>query len=58
MADALPFPLVDLRVDWSDGDPIADLQALWEAYEPQMQDYVNRAVNPSAAPSYGVPGDE
>ena len=58
VADELPFPLVDLRVDWSEGDPIADLRGLWEAYEPQMQDYVNRAVNPSAAPSYGVPGDE
>ncbi len=58
VADELPFSLVDLRVDWSNGDPIADLRELWEAYEPQMPDYVNRAVNPSAAPSYGVPGDE
>lgn len=58
VADELPFPLVDLRVDWSDGEPIGDLRNLWTAYEPQMQDYVNRAVNPGAAPSYGVPGDE
>ena len=58
VADELPFALVDLRVDWSEGDPIADLRSLWEAYEPQMPDYVNRAINPSAAPSYGVPGDE
>lgn len=58
VADRLPFPLVDLRVDWSDGDPIADLRGLWEAYEPQMEDYVNRAVDPTRAPSYGVPGDE
>ncbi len=58
VADSMPFALVDLRVDWSNGDPIADLRNLWEAYEPQMPDYLNRAINPSAAPSYGVPGDE
>ena len=51
------WPLVDLRVDWADDNPIAGLRKLWEAYRPQMQDYVTRALNPSAAPSYGVPGD-
>lgn len=58
VADDLPFPLVDLRVDWSEDEPIGELRKLWVAYEPQMQDYVNRAINPEAAPSYGVPGDE
>ncbi len=53
-----PWPLVDLRVDWTDDDPGAVLRSLWTAYEPQMADYVTRAVNPTAAPSYGVPGDE
>ena len=52
-----PFPLVDLRVDWDDIDPIVTLRSLWTAYEPQMQDYLNRAINPEAAPSYGVAGD-
>ncbi|WP_250480924.1 DUF1028 domain-containing protein [Caballeronia sp. GAOx1] len=52
------WPLVDLRVDWADDDPIGKLDDLWHAYEPQMQDYVTRALNPTAAPSYGVPGDE
>jgi uncharacterized Ntn-hydrolase superfamily protein len=52
------WPLVDLRVDWADDDPIGKLDGLWKAYKPQMQDYVNRALNPTAAPSYGVPGDE
>lgn len=51
------WPLVDLRVDWSEGDPIADLAALWRGWAPQMDDYVTRALDPSAAPSYGVPGD-
>ena len=26
--------------------------------DPQMGDYLNRAVDPGAAPSYGVPGDQ
>lgn len=57
VVDTLPFPLVDLRVDWADA-PEQALRELWTLYEPQMQDYVNRAMNPAAAPSYGVPGDE
>lgn len=53
-----PWPVVDLRVDWDDTDPIRALRRLWTAYEPQMEDYVTRAINPASAPSYGVPGDE
>src|SRR5579864_480734 len=52
------WPIVDLRVDWADVDPIGQLDALWQAYRPQMQDYLTRALNPTAAPSYGVPGNE
>jgi uncharacterized Ntn-hydrolase superfamily protein len=52
------WPIVDLRVDWANADPIGQLDALWRAYRPQMQDYLTRALNPTAAPSYGVPGDE
>lgn len=51
------FPLVDLRIDWDDSDPVQSLQGLWQAYQPQMQDYLMRALDPSQAPSYGVPGD-
>jgi uncharacterized Ntn-hydrolase superfamily protein len=51
------WPLVDLRVDWADDNPVAGLRKLWEAYRPQMNDYVTRALNPDAAPRYGVPGD-
>ena len=53
----VPWPVADLRVDWSDGDPIADLHQVWLIYKPQMEDYVARALNPTAAPSFGVPGD-
>ena len=51
------WPLVDLRCDWDDHGPIKKLRDLWKGYQPQMDDYITRAVNPSAAPSYGVPGD-
>ncbi|MDE0310103.1 MAG: DUF1028 domain-containing protein [Acidiferrobacterales bacterium] len=51
------WPEVDLRVDWDDSDPVGKLYGLWEAYRPQREDYLLRAVSPEAAPSYGVPGD-
>ncbi|MCB2255172.1 DUF1028 domain-containing protein [Pseudomonas chlororaphis] len=54
----LLWPIVDLRVDWADANPIGELRTLWSAYEPQLQDYLTRALNPTLAPSYGVPGDE
>ncbi|MBJ9973846.1 DUF1028 domain-containing protein [Pseudomonas sp. S75] len=58
IAGELTWPLVDLRVDWAEHDPIAELDRLWQAYRPQMQDYVTRALDPTTAPSYGVAGDE
>ena len=51
------WPLVDLRVDWADDAPIAQLRALWTLWQPQMNAYVTRALDPAGAPSYGVPGD-
>ena len=52
----LPFPLTDLRVDWSDS-PIHELGALWRLWRPQAAAYRQRAIDPTVAPSYGVPGD-
>ena len=52
-----PFALVDLRCDGDEDDPVVVLRRLWTDYEPQMQPYLDRAVNPGAAPSYGVAGD-
>jgi uncharacterized Ntn-hydrolase superfamily protein len=54
----LSWPIVDLRIDWHETDPIGALAATWDVYKPQLEDYVTRALNPSGAPSYGVPGDE
>jgi uncharacterized Ntn-hydrolase superfamily protein len=58
VVDRQSFPLVDLRVDWDDNDPVKALRNLWRDYQPQMDDYLTRALDPTNAPSYGVPGDE
>jgi uncharacterized Ntn-hydrolase superfamily protein len=47
----------DLRVDDHD-DPVAELARLLTLWLPQKADYLTRALDPTAAPSYGVPGDE
>lgn len=57
VVDKQAWPIVDLRVDWHD-EPLAELARLWDLWRPQMYDYVTRALNPEAAPSYGVPGDQ
>jgi uncharacterized Ntn-hydrolase superfamily protein len=57
IAADVPWPVTDLRVDWSD-DPIAELAALWRLWRPQAAAYRIRALDPASAPSYGVPGDE
>jgi uncharacterized Ntn-hydrolase superfamily protein len=57
VADRLSWPLVDLRIDWAEG-PIGMLRTAWDVYAPQMLAYVQRAEDPTRAPSYGVPGDE
>jgi uncharacterized Ntn-hydrolase superfamily protein len=57
VVDRQIWPLVDLRVDWSEDGPIAGLRELWERFRPQMHDYVTRALDPSTAPAFGVAGD-
>jgi uncharacterized Ntn-hydrolase superfamily protein len=51
------WPIVDLRVDWNDMDPVAELARVWEIFAPQIDDYVRRAIDPGQAPNFGVPGD-
>jgi uncharacterized Ntn-hydrolase superfamily protein len=57
MVDAVAWPVADLRVDWHDA-PLEELARLWKVWQPQMGDYVTRALDPRSAPSYGVPGNE
>lgn len=49
--------VTDLRVDWSE-HPIVELRRALDVWLPQRDAYVDRGLDPSAAPSYGVPGDE
>ena len=58
VVDDVLWPIVNLRVDWADKDPIGTLDKLWQAYRPQLQDYIDRALNPHIAPGYAVPGDD
>ncbi len=57
IVDTVSWPVADLRVDWTEDCPIAGLAALWDVYGPQLDAYVRRALDPDAAPAYGVPGD-
>jgi uncharacterized Ntn-hydrolase superfamily protein len=59
IVDEVSWPVAELRCDWApEACPIENIAAAWAVYKPQLGDYVQRALNPSAAPSYGVPGDE
>lgn len=53
----VPWPIIDLRVDWTEDCPIDALANIWSIYRPQVRDYVTRALDPGGAPGYGVPGD-
>lgn len=54
----MAWPVADLRCDWTEDCPIEAVARLWEIYKPQLDAYVTRAVDPTLAPSYGVPGDK
>jgi uncharacterized Ntn-hydrolase superfamily protein len=56
MIGDVDWPVADLRVDWADA-PVAALEELWAVYKPQLEDYVTRALDPAAAPGFGVPGE-
>ncbi len=58
IVDRVSWPVADLRCDWTESCPIAALAELWALYRPQLDAYVQRALNPTQAPSYGVAGDE
>ena len=58
IVDKLSWPVADLRCDWTDDNPIEAIATTWEVYKPQLDAYIQRALDPRAAPSYGVPGDQ
>jgi uncharacterized Ntn-hydrolase superfamily protein len=57
VVDDVPWLTTDLRVDDHDG-PIGELERLLGVWMPQKADYRTRGLDPTDAPSYGVPGDE
>lgn len=57
LVDQVSWPVADLRCDWTEQCPIDEVATAWDIYKPQLDDYVRRALDPGAAPSYGVPGD-
>ena len=57
VVNKVTWPVTDLRADWHDG-PISELAHLWAVWQPQEAAYVQRALDPAAAPGYGVPGGE
>ena len=59
IVDKVSWPVADLRRDWTeDGCPIENVATAWDIYKPQLGAYIQRALDPREAPSYGVPGDQ
>lgn len=58
VCDKVSWPVIDLRCDWTEACPIETLSRAWAIYKPQVDAYVQRALRPQDAPSYGVPGNE
>lgn len=56
VVEDVPWAVTDLRVDDAD-DPADELARLLEVWLPQKAAYRARALDPRAAPAYGVPGD-
>lgn len=58
IVDKVSWPAADLRCDWTEECPIEAVATAWSVYKPQLDAYIQRALDPREAPSYGVPGDE
>ncbi|MDP2520010.1 DUF1028 domain-containing protein [Shimia thalassica] len=58
IVDKVSWPVADLRCDWTEECPIENIATAWDVYKPQLDAYIQRALDPREAPSYGVPGNE
>lgn len=58
IVDKVSWPVAELRCDWTEGCPIENIATAWDVYKPQLDAYIQRALDPREAPSYGVPGDD
>lgn len=57
LVDKVAWPVAELRCDWTEDCPIAAVARAWQVYKPQLNAYLQRAMDPREAPSYDVPGD-
>jgi uncharacterized Ntn-hydrolase superfamily protein len=57
VVEDVAWRVTDPRADDHD-TPLAELERLLRRWLPQKADYLTRATDPTAAPSYRVPGDE
>ncbi|WP_085798196.1 DUF1028 domain-containing protein, partial [Falsiruegeria litorea] len=55
LVDQVSWPVADLRCDWTEDCPVEAIATAWDIYKPQLDAYVQRALDPREAPSYGVP---
>ncbi len=46
IAHELQWPIVNLRVDWTEGCPVETLHELWLRYEPEVDSNVRWAIDP------------
>lgn len=58
LVDQVAWPAAELRCDWTETCPIENIAIAWNVYKPQLAAFIQRAIDPREAPSYGVPGDE
>ena len=54
ICDDVSWPVVDLRCDWTESCPIEAISNAWDIYKPQIQDYVQRALEPTRSCSHTV----
>jgi uncharacterized Ntn-hydrolase superfamily protein len=57
VVEDVEWRVTDLRVDDHDA-PLRELERLLALWLPRKADYRTRGIDPTAAPAYGVPGDE
>ena len=57
VVDQAHWPIADLRVDWHIA-PLQELEMIWKVYQPQMNAYVVRALDPANSEAYDAPGDD
>ncbi len=51
LVDRVSWPVADLRCDWTEDCPIDNIATAWAVYKPQLDAYVQRALDPREAPS-------